>query len=269
MYLARNDYYIFTDDYYKFLFATTAGYLTTPTGTAFFKATGPLQTTADKENSDFPATNANDVSDPYLEYLSTNATETVLDIIFLDAIDTLFLANINFDSFKITVNSVDLTIASFQNSLTGRYNGVCFFDGDVNALTLTITAQTPNDSASYFSIGAICGGSKVSIDPRYNAGRSVQEPSEILRFDKNNKEINNSGRTYHEFNINYGNLVSDTDVVNLKQIVNEVGMNGTIIVYENYSDRETGIIGELTGTFDLAEKDVTFYDSALKIKEKV
>ena len=269
MYFAKNDYYVWTDDYYKFLQVAAAGFLTTPTGTTLFKAVGPLQTTADKENSDFPATNCNDISDPYLEYLSSDATETVLEVTFLDDIDTLFLANINFASFKVTVNSVDSTITAFKNSLTGRYNGACFFDGSVNSLTITITAQTPVDSAAYFSIGAICGGEKVDVDPRYSAGRSIKEPSEILRFDKNNKEVNNSGRAYHTFVINYNNLVSDTDVASLKQLVNAVGIDGTIIVYENYTDRETGIIGELTGTYDLAEKALTYYDSLLRIKEKV
>jgi len=266
MYLAKNDYYIFTDDYYKFL---SAGFLTNPIGTILFKAIAPLQTTADKQNSSFPATNCNVITDQYLEYLSTNTTETVLNITFLEPIDVFFIANINFSSFKITVNSVDSTISAFKNSLTGRYNGVCFFDGDVNSLTLTITAQTPNDSASYFSIGAICGGEKVSLNPRYSAGRSVNEPSDILRFDKNNKEVNNTGRTYHVFNINYSDLVSTSDIVKLKQLQNSVGMDGTIIVYENYTDRETGIIGELTGTFDAIEKDVDYFDSILRIKEKV
>ena len=269
MYLFKDDYYIWTDDYYKFLTLSTAGFLTAPTGTILFKAVAPLQIIADKENASFPATNCYNISDPYLEYLSTNTTETVLNITFLEPIDVFFIANINFSSFKITVNSVDSTISSFKNTLTGRYNGVCFFDGDVNSLTLTITAQTPNDSAAYFSIGAVCGGEKVSIDPRYNAGRSVNEPSDILRFDKNNKEVNNSGRTYHVFNINYSDLVSTADIVKLKQLQNSVGMDGTIIVYENYSDRETGIIGELTGTFDVIEKEVDYFDSILRIKEKV
>jgi len=269
MYFHENDYYIFTDDYYKVLVKATAGYLGTPTGTTFLKAISPLILTADKENASFPVSNANDFSDPYLEYLSSDTTETILELTFLEPIDVFFIANINFSSFKITVNSVDSTISAFKNSLTGRYNGVCFFDGDVNSLTLTITAQTPNDSASYFSIGAICGGEKVSLNPRYSAGRSVNEPSDILRFDKNNKEVNNTGRTYHVFNINYSDLVSTSDIVKLKQLQNSVGMDGTIIVYENYTDRETGIIGELTGTFDAIEKDVDYFDSILRIKEKV
>jgi len=253
----------------KFFKLYVAGFDTIPTGTTFFKAVSLSNLTADKENASFPVSNANDFSDPYLEYLSSDTTETILELTFLDPINVLFLANINFSSFKVTVDSVDSTISSFKNSLTGRYNGVCFFDGDVNRITLTITAQTPIDSATYFSTGVICGGEKVSIDPRYNAGRSVAEPSDILRFDKNNKEVNNTGRTYHVFNINYSDIVSTADIIKLKQLQNSVGMDGTIIVYEYYTDRQTGIIGELTGTFDAIEKDVSYFDSILRIKEKV
>ena len=268
MYLAKDDYYIFTDDYYIFT-VLTAGFLTNPTGTILFKAIAPLNITADKQNASFPASNAGNLNEPNLEYLSTNATETVLSVNFLNPIDVLFLTNINFSSFTVTVDSVDSVITAFKNPLTGRYGGVCFFDGDVNSLTIAITSQTPIDLATYFSIGAICGGVRVSLDPRYSAGRSVNEPSDTLRFDRNNKEINNSGRTYHTFAINYNNLLNTADVVKLKQLVNLVGRDGTIIVYENYTDRETGIIGELTGTFDIAEKGVNHFDSVLKVKEKV
>jgi hypothetical protein len=269
MYFHKDDYYIWTDDYYKFLTLSTAGFLTAPTGTILFKAVAPLQTTADKANASFPITNVNDVTDPYLEYLSTDATTTVLELTFLEDINVLFLANINFASFKVTVDSVDSTITSFRDALTGRYNGAVFFDGGVNSLTLTITTQNPTDSATYFSIGAICGGSKVTLNPRYSAQRSVIEPSDIIRFDKNNKEVNNSGRCYHVFNLNYNDIVGSTDIIALKQLEHSVGRDGTIIVYENYTDRETGIIGELTGTFDLVENGVEYFDSILRVKEKV
>jgi len=254
---------------FSYLSDIASGHLDTPTGTVLLKADAPLDTTADKENASFPATNCNVINDQYLEYLSTDATDTVLTVVFLEPINVLFLANINFASFKVTVNAAEETFTAFKNGLTGRYNGVCFFDGDVNSLTITITTQTPVDSASYFSIGAICGGEKVQVNPRYNAGRTVKEPSEILRFDRNNKEVNNTGRPYHEFNINYQDLITTSDISSLKGVVSDVGMSGTIIVYEYYTDRETGILGEITGTFDVAENAETHFDSILRVKEKV
>lgn len=245
---------------------TYAGYDATPTGTTLFKAIAPLLT-EDIETPIFPTTNANDVKDQYMEYLSEDTGNIVLTITFPKTVDTLFIANINFSFFQVTVDGDSQFFVTFQNQNTGRWNAVVFFDGGVDRLTFRIPGQTPLDSAAYFSIGVLCGGNRITLNPRYQASREIVEPSTVLRFDRNNKEVNNSLRPYHMFNINFKDIVDVADLNSLKTLENSVGMDDSIIVYENYSDRETGIIGERTGTFNSIEKAVSHYDSNLMIKE--
>jgi len=71
-------------------------------------------------------------------------------------------------------------------------------------------------------------------------------------FDANNKEINRSGRSYHVWDINFTDIETD-EMEALRVLENEIGMDGTAVVYENYSDRKTGIIAERTGVFPESE----------------
>ncbi len=269
MYYPLDDHYVFTDNFYTFIRQSTTTFADSPVGTIIMNAETVLTSTTNNENSRFPVSNARIVTDPFLEYLTTNATETIIQITFLNNIDTLFLGNVNFDDFTITANLIDSDLTTFSNPNTGRYNGVCFFNTTgINILTITIPGQAPNDGKSYFTIGVIMGGVRSVLQPRREAGRGLVEPIETIMFDRNNKEINNSGRTYHTVNINFKNIET-ADIITLRTLENEVGMDGVSLIYENYADRETGIIAERIGPFPDLEKSLGWYDNILSFKEKV
>jgi len=121
------------------------------TGTVIFKGIPPLLTVSDNENSLGPISNARIIQDPYMDALTDNATETIIEISFLNTIDVFFLGNVNFDDFTITANSIDSDSVTFENPNTGQYNGICFFTtAGINTFTLTIPGQAPNDGQPRF-----------------------------------------------------------------------------------------------------------------------
>jgi len=245
-----------------------AEYLTEdPIGTTVFKAIEASSITADKEDASFPASNAEGVKDQYVQFLSEDLTETTLTITFASAIDTLFIANINFTVHWITVNE-NSKIRGFVPSLeTDRVNSVTYFDDPQTSIILTITAQATIDGASQFSIGAIAGGNRVVVKPRYPVTRKIIEPFDAVRFEKNNKEINNSFRPFTTFNINMKDVVDDSVLDSLKALVKEVGVDSSICVIENYDDRIGMIIGQIVGAVPFTEKAISHYDNVIAIKE--
>ena len=268
MYFPQDDYYIFTDDYYQFLRPITGAFATAPIGTIILSASTVLSSVTDNENSDFPISNARIITDPFLEYLTDDTTETIIEIVFLDLIDTFFLGNINFTSFSITSDTTE-AFAAFKNVDTERYNGISFFNtAGFNSLTITIPNQATTNGVAYFSIGALFGGARTIFQPRYDSTKNIIEPINILRFDENNKEVNNTGRTYHVFNLNFSNITGAT-FDQIKTVENAIGRDGVALVYENYNDREVGIICERINALPYSESSVDLFQNIMSFKEKV
>jgi len=269
MYFPQDDHYEFEDDWYEFIRESVGTFTTTPTGTIIMYAANVLSGNADSDDTYNLFPNALDITDPFLAYIAADATETIIELTFIDAVDTLFLTNINFDTYTVTVNAISDGATSFQNTMTGIYSGITTLDSPgSNVFTITIPAQTPNDGESEFSIGAILGGSRNLLTPRYEAGRQAVEPVTRLQFDNNNKEIYPQGRKYQILNIDFSKIES-ADRDTLREIMYAVGTDGVCLVYENYSDRETGIIAEIMGQFPESETSVNRHNNVLQLKEKI
>lgn len=264
--------YIWTDTLgYKWYRLITGSFEpTNPTGTIIFKGVPPLSSVTDNP----PAAalgqiaNARVIQDPYLEALTADLTETIIELSFLNTIDTFFLGNVNFTDFTITADAVPLDLTTFSNPNTGLYNGICFFTtAGINTFTLTIPNQATTDGISRFSIGALIGGNRSIFNPRRPTARTIIEPSDVIRFDDNNKEINNSGRSYHVFDVDFSDIET-TEMEALRILENNIGRDNTAVVYENYDDRETGLITERVGVFNESEKSVNLFDNIWTFKEK-
>ena len=248
---------------------TVADFATAPTGTSLLAPLQVAAVTADHEEADFPVSFTQDPKRPFKKYHSTDSTETIIELVFYENIDTLFLVNINFEDFTITVDGVDQVCTAFENTNTGRYNGVCFFaTTGVNPVQITITAQTPLDGADFFSAGAFVGAVRETMSPRYNSAKQVNEPVNVIQFKQNNKEVNNTGRKYHIFNLDF-NIIESADLATLKELEFATGRENVIIVYEKYSDREVGIIAERIDAFPYVEKSVGWHDNVIALREKV
>ena len=80
------------------------------------------------------------------------------------------------------------------------------------------------------------GGLRSVFNPRRPTGRSIVQPSDVIRFDDNNKEINNAGRSYHVFDVDFSNIET-TEMETLRVLENDIGRDNTAVIYENYTDR--------------------------------
>ena len=86
--------------------------------------------------------------------------------------------------------------------------------------------------------------------------------------DANNKEVSETGRPYHLFDLNFTNIET-ADLNTLKAFEYGIGRNGVGVLYENYSDRQVAILVERVEDFPELETSLGWHDNILKLKEKV
>jgi len=226
-----------------------------------------LAITCDNAHARLNAEYARKITRPYLPGMSADTAETTYEISFEDVIDTLVLANINFNSFKINIDGTEQTFTAVQNKATGRYDAICHLETDgANMMQIIITTQTPLDEASFFKLGAICGGVRVQINPWLPIKKKLKENVKTVTAEHGNPVTRRLGQPYHEIDLVFNYRGSD-DMDDMHELEAAVDETGACIIYEYFSDRELIYLVERSGGVPYEQFAPGYEAAALKFVE--
>jgi hypothetical protein len=226
--------------------------------------------TCDNEDSAFLLENATEDYDrPHKRFHSQDTTETTIEMGYQSSIDTIFLGNCNFDSFKIEISGVQYDFTTVMDIDTGIYNAVIRLDSasPIASFKIIIPAQTPNSGESFFAIGVIlaCIRKDLTMGPHYPLRKTVEEPTVMMRFDKQNSEMQEIGRAFHVLELNW-NQLSNMNLAQLEDAVRVVGQDGIVAIYEKRDAYEASYLCQMLGGFSTS-RGKSRYHAPLSYRE--
>ena len=176
----------------------------------------------DNETSDFPIDYALEYNRPFKRLLTQDTTETTIELGYQSSIDTIFLGNCNFSSFKIEIDSIQVDCSTVMDKDSGIYNAFIRLGSAITSFKIIIPLQSTVNGESRFAIGAIVAAIRVDLseNPQYPLRKKLYEPVFEMRFDAQNKEVQElmaalGLKIGHEpNNLRYGeiHLYTDADV---------------------------------------------------------
>jgi len=233
-------------------------------------ATSASGCTCDNEDSDFPLENAiEDYDRPFKRFHSNDTTETTIELIYETAINTIFLGNCNFSSFKIKIEDDQYDLNTVMDKDHGRYNAVVRLlpITGITTFKIIIPAQSTVNGESFFAIGSIVAGTRVelTVKPQYPVAKTLIENIFEKRFDGQNREVQEIGRPYHLLEFNWNGI--DEDYFDeIENVIREMGQDGIGIVHEKWDDYEASYLCQLNGDFPFSRiKD--FYAHQISFRE--
>jgi len=226
--------------------------------------------TCDNESINFPLENAiEDYHRPFKRFHSEDTTETIIELSYESAINTIFLGNCNFVDFKIEIFDIQHELETVEDKDTGLYNA-CVRILPLTGITkfkIIIPAQATINGEEFFAIGSIIAGirSELTAKPQYALRKHLVEPVHELRFDLQNREVQRIGRPYHLLEFNW-NAISNTDFTEIEDAIREVGQDGLCVLHEKWSDYEASYLCQLHSDFSFSRiRD--FYQHPLSFRE--
>lgn len=252
------------DDPYKLI---TAAFAAAEIGVFIVPAVPVLSIVGDNDHVRLTAEYARDFKQPYLPALTADTTESVFEVSFAAPVDTLFLGNINFSSFKIDIDGVQQVFSALKNEETGRYDAICYLETPgANIISIIITAQTPIDSASRFNLGAVTGGARQRVDVWYDINKKVNEPVDAETADFQNQVVKSIGRSWHEVDI-FSNFLTYDQQQAMEALEAAIDQTEACIIHEYFTEKEILLLVDRDGAMRNSQMEAAYESDALKFYE--
>ena len=219
-----------------------------------------------KESASFPLAFALENKRPFKRFHSQDLTETQIDFNLSFQSNTITLGNVNFNEVIIENVGLQDSFYAIEDADTGVYNIHIRTELDDGFFSskIIIPAQSTLNGESFFAIGSIIPGTRAEVVPKFNITKKPAEQSRSMEFDNNNPGLSKSGRTYHEFDLQF--RIFDNDDVNTFEDIVYFSKGMTMVVHEIFPQYESVFLVQRKGDFKYNQIDTDVHDIVLSFR---